>query len=202
MTGRARALLAAVLTCASGCVTPYVDVMVDANTASVRVLDARQQVLAGGRPPVRVHLPANVDHELTVAADGYQPQVLRVTSVTNGEWIARFTAISLLCPIALFMLPVALSRGAHRTLDPLGTRVELRPGGSPTVGYSSAGRPNRSVTEPPRPRPAPTPAPRPTPPVRPPANPTRSSAFCGACGARAEGARFCGSCGRRTAATN
>lgn len=114
----------------TGCATPIVDVQVRSNAPSVRVLE-RGRVIAAGRPPVKVKLPADQDHDLVIQADGYTEHTVRVESETSGLWVVNVVAGSILCPPVLLFVPIAISRGAHCTLDPLEVDATLVQQGAP-----------------------------------------------------------------------
>jgi hypothetical protein len=174
---RLRAALAATLTFLSGCATPIVDVVVRADAPSVRVLEGTR-TLAAGRPPLTLHLPADVDHDLVVTAEGREAKPVRVASTVSGARVAVYV-VQCIFGVGLVLMPIVLSRGVLRTLDPTEVDVQLAHGESP--GPTAA-----------RPVVSPTPAAAATPPSVPPA-------FCATCGAQlSKGAAFCGGCGART----
>lgn len=218
MSLRLRATLAVVLVLTNACATPIVDVVVNADAASVRVLEG-ERVLAAGRPPVTLHLSANVDHDIVVTAEGREARPVRLASVTNGPRVALTVVQCVLCPVVILMLPLVISRGVCLTLDPTEIDVTLGPGSGVAPALIAA-RPTSTSpaarpTPPPAPRPTPPPTPPPAPPSSPPPAPPPSSAtpaprpaptppaparsaFCGKCGARlTTGATFCGGCGAR-----
>ncbi len=114
----------------------------------------------------------------SVTAEGREAKPVRVASTVSGARVAVYV-VQCIFGVGLVLMPIVLSRGVLRTLDPTEVDVQLAHGESP--GPTAA-----------RPVVSPTPAAAATPPSVPPA-------FCATCGAQlSKGAAFCGGCGART----
>lgn len=129
-----------------------------------------------------LELDRRKDYDVEVKANGYASQIIHLTSessvwritlsiVMNAAWVATIVGI----PVPFLGIPIDISAGAWRVLEPTGLRVELVPDGS-----------------------APTsPTAQPTAASWPTTTPTSSTAFCTSCGTRAGSTAFCTSCGTR-----
>lgn len=173
-------LLSAILAFAPGCGSMMFrnpeSVLVTSNVQGAAIFEGSK---GQGKAPGSITLDRSADHILTVQAEGYAPETVRVTS--HLSWWRILTSIVLNGGHGLFTLFIStgvgiaidVGAGSWQYLEPDEVHVELHKTGE-------------------------APAPEQTPDqVQPTAAPVKPAArFCGSCGTKVDaGTRFCPGCG-------